>query len=161
MFTNFKSFAVIVAAAAALAGVQAQESHTVTFNNQCKKGTPTLVQGGKILSTGQPYKSNGPLVSAIAYLQTGPCGLNGESCTLIETTLQNPTTPGSGSSSDISLIVPHTFSVTSGFQYNNGCTGKADCNNANCPEAFHQPNDTTVQVACQAPNAGLVINFCA
>ena len=47
--------------------------------------------------------------------QSGSCGLNGEGCTLIETTLKNPTSPGAGSSTDISLIPPHTFSVTSGF----------------------------------------------
>lgn len=36
----------------------------------------------------------------------GSCGDNGEGCTLVETTLVNPTTPGSGSSTDISLIPP-------------------------------------------------------
>ena len=45
----------------------------------------------------------------------GSCGDNGEGCTLIETTLVNPTSPGSGSSTDISLIPPLAFSVTSGF----------------------------------------------
>ena len=45
----------------------------------------------------------------------GKCGFNGDGCTLIETTLVNPTAPGSGSSTDISLIPPHAFSVTSGF----------------------------------------------
>lgn len=37
----------------------------------------------------------------------GGCGFNGEGCTLIETTLINPTSPGSGSSTDISLIPPY------------------------------------------------------
>lgn len=32
---------------------------------------------------------------------------NGEGCTLIETTLTNPTSAGSGSSTDISLIPPY------------------------------------------------------
>ena len=36
----------------------------------------------------------------------GGCGFNGEGCTLVEVTLQNPTTAGSGSSADISLIEP-------------------------------------------------------
>ena len=127
---------------------------------------PTLIQGGTVLSTGDDFTSNGPLIAAIAYvllsllstprppltnimissyLQTGTfpptskrstpairlitflplirrrpqhpggCGFNGEGCTLIETTLVNPTSPGSGSSTDISLIPPHSFSVTSGF----------------------------------------------
>ncbi|KAL5484800.1 hypothetical protein ACEPAI_7442 [Sanghuangporus weigelae] len=123
----------LLAATGALA-----ESHTVTFENKCGKGTPQLLQNGKTLSTG------------------GSCGLNGEGCTLVETTLKNPTTAGSGSSSDISLIPPHTFSVASGFRYENGCDGS----DANCPDAFRKPNDTNVQVACQADNVNLVITFC-
>ncbi|KLO16768.1 hypothetical protein SCHPADRAFT_937631 [Schizopora paradoxa] len=150
------SFAVLAAAISVKA-----ESHTIHFTNLCGFGTPTLVQNGVILSTGQDFTIDGPFRSAIAYLQTGGCGLNGEGCTLIETTLVNPTTPGSGSSTDISLIPPHTFSVTSGFGYFNGCQpAGADCNNPNCPTAFHQPNDTGVQVPCQLDNADLAITFC-
>ncbi|KAJ7635684.1 hypothetical protein DFH06DRAFT_1336342 [Mycena polygramma] len=137
------------------------ETHTITFNNNCKFGTPTLIQGPNVLSTGGPYTINGPLRGAIAYLQTGGCGFNGEGCTLIETTLVNPTTDGSGSSTDISLIPPHSFSVTTGFGYLNGCQpAGADCDNQNCPTAFHQPGDTWVQVPCQLDNANLVITFC-
>ena len=89
---------------------------------------------------------------------------------IVETTLQNPTSPGSGSSTDISLIAPHSFSVATGkltslvggltltrlitgFGYYNGCDGAgADCTDANCPTAFHVPTDTQVQVACQVDN---------
>ena len=42
--------------------------------------------------------------AAKCILRSGSCGFNGEGCTLVEATLQNPTTPGSGSSADISLI---------------------------------------------------------
>jgi len=151
----------IVAALFAAVVIVNAESHTVHFTNNCKFGTPTLVQNGIILSTGGDFVSGGPFRSAIAYLQTGSCGLNGEGCTLVETTLVNPTPPGSGSSTDISLIPPHTFSVTSGFGYFNGCDGKgADCTNANCNTAFHQPNDTNVQVPCQTDNVDLAITFC-
>ncbi|KAF8574862.1 glycopeptide [Ramaria rubella] len=137
------------------------ENHTVTFTNKCGRGTPLLKANGQTLSTGGSFTINGPLVSAIAFLQTGNCGDNGEGCTLVETTLQNPTTPGSGSSTDISLIPPHAFSVSSGFGYFNGCDGQgADCTNANCPQAFFQPDDTHVQVACQTPNVNLAITFC-
>ncbi|KAJ7646260.1 Glp-like protein [Mycena polygramma] len=156
------------------------ETHTITFNDGCGFGTPTLIQGPNVLSTGGPYSINGPLRGAIAYLQTGGCGLNGEGCTLIETSLVNPTTDGSGSSTDISLIPPsvlrfwdtpaktdlflpnHAFSVTSGFGYLNGCQpAGADCNNPNCPTAFHQSGDTGVQVPCQLDNANLVVSiFC-
>ncbi|KAF8585322.1 glycopeptide [Ramaria rubella] len=137
------------------------ESHTVTFTNNCGTGTPLLKANGETLSTGGSFTSNGPLVAAIAFLQTGSCGDNGEGCTLVETTLQNPTTPGGGSSTDISLIPPHTFSVTSGFGYFDGCDGTgADCTNANCDTAFHNPGQTGVQVACQTDNVNLAITFC-
>ncbi|KAF8911696.1 glycopeptide [Gymnopilus junonius] len=144
------------------------ETHTVHFTNLCGFGTPTLIQGSNVLSTGADYTSNGPLISAIAYVglklcnTLGSCGFNGEGCTLIETTLKNPTTPGSGSSTDVSLIPPHSFSVTSGFGYYGGCDGAgADCNSPNCNTAFRSPGDTFVQVACQANNVNLVITFCA
>lgn len=38
--------------------------------------------------------------------RSGGCGFNGDGCTLVEFTLVNPTSPGSGSSADISLISP-------------------------------------------------------
>ena len=37
-------------------------------------------------------------------MRTGNCGFSGENCTLIETTLENPTTPGTGSVTDINLL---------------------------------------------------------
>ncbi|KIK70367.1 hypothetical protein GYMLUDRAFT_32371 [Collybiopsis luxurians FD-317 M1] len=136
------------------------ERHTVTFDNKCGRGTPLLKQNGRILSRGEAYTSQGPLKAAIAYLDVG-CGANGERCTLIETTLVNPTSPGSGSSTDISLIPPLAFSVTSGFGYYNGCDGAgANCKSADCKTAFHKPDDTHVQVACQTNNVNLVITFC-
>ncbi|KAI5118437.1 hypothetical protein M0805_009715 [Coniferiporia weirii] len=144
----------------AVVGARA-ESHTVSFTNNCGYGTPTLIQGANVLSTGGAVTINGPLSAAIAYLQTGSCGFNGEGCTLIETTLQNPTSPGSGSSTDISLISPHAFSVTTGFGYYNGCDGSgADCTSASCSTAFHSSGDTQVQVACQSDNVNLAITFC-
>ncbi|KAJ7834426.1 hypothetical protein B0H13DRAFT_2426910 [Mycena leptocephala] len=160
MFSSIKAatFAMIAVAA----GNALAETHTVTFNNNCGHGTPTLIsQTGQVLSTGGAFTSNGPLRGAIAYLQSGSCGFNGEGCTLVETTLVNPSTAGSGSSTDLSLIPPHAFSVTTGFGYIGGCApAGADCNNANCNTAFHVPTDTFVQVACQQDNANLVITFC-
>ncbi|KAL5506908.1 hypothetical protein ACEPAH_6364 [Sanghuangporus vaninii] len=154
-FSRLVVFSLLVATGAL------SETHTVTFENNCGKGTPQLVQNGNVVSSGSPFTSNGPLVSAIAFLQTGSCGQNAEGCTLVETTLQNPTTAGSGSSSDISLISPHTFSVASGFRYENGCDGTgADCSDENCSTAFRNPDDTFTQVACQANDVNLVITFC-
>ncbi|KAJ3789720.1 hypothetical protein GGU10DRAFT_342693, partial [Lentinula aff. detonsa] len=157
MFSSLK-FATLVAAAF-VAGAQA-ETHTVTFTNLCGRGVPTLKANGVTLSTGGAYTSNGPLEAAIAYLDVG-CGANGEGCTMVETTLVNPTTAGSGSSTDITLISPHTFSVTTGFGYYNGCDGAgADCTSASCSTAFHVSTDTGVQVACQTDNVDLAITFC-
>ncbi|KZV76448.1 hypothetical protein PENSPDRAFT_747636 [Peniophora sp. CONT] len=147
-----------VVALVAIAGVRA-ETHTITFNNACGRGTPTLVsQNGAILSTGGPFTSNGPIVGAIAYLQTGGCGLNGENCLTVETSLIN----GAGrSSTDLTLIPPHAFQITTGFGYFSGCDGAgADCTGPNCNTAFHVPSDTFVQVGCSADNVNLVITFC-
>ncbi|KAI0272429.1 glycopeptide [Gloeopeniophorella convolvens] len=150
-------FAVV---AAALIGVHA-ETHTVKFDNKCGHGTPILKSGGVTHSTGQAVTFNGPFVAGIAYLQTGACGDNGENCVLVETTLRNPTSPGSGSSTDLSLIPPHAFQITTGFGYYNGCNGAgADCTGPNCAAAFESPPQTYKQVACEADNVNLVITFC-
>ncbi|KAF8993005.1 Glp-like protein [Cyathus striatus] len=146
MFFNSKFFSALVLAF--VAGVHA-ETHTVHFINKCGFGTPTLIQGPNVLSTGDDYTSNGPLTAAIAYLQTGSCGFNGEGCTLIELTLINPTSPGSVSSADISLIPPYAFSVASGFGYFDGCDG-----------AGLTPGQNDRQVLCQANNVNLAITFC-
>ncbi|KAJ3709796.1 glycopeptide [Lentinula raphanica] len=156
MFSLFK----LAALFAAVATLAAAETHTVVFDNRCGTGTPLLKVNGATLSTGGSVTIDGPLRSAIAYLDVG-CGANGEGCTMVETTLVNPTTPGSGSSTDITLIPPHSFSVTTGFGYFDGCDGAgADCTNANCGTAFHSSGDTGVQVACQTDNVNLAITFC-
>ncbi|TDL18836.1 Glp-like protein [Rickenella mellea] len=139
------------------------ETHTIHFVNRCGFGTPTLIVGGRVASTGDDFTcSTGGILGGIAYLQTGACGFNGEGCTMVETTLINPVNgPGSGSSTDITLIPPHSFSVTTGFGYYNGCNGAgADCTNANCGTAKHKSSDSFVQVACQDNNVNLVVTFC-
>ncbi|KAJ6490112.1 hypothetical protein C8R45DRAFT_1053239 [Mycena sanguinolenta] len=159
MFFSIKAIA--LAAITVAAGKALAETHTITFVNNCGFGTPTLIsQTGVVLSTGGAYTTNGPIIAAIAYLQTGSCGFNGEGCTLVEITLKNPNTPGSGSSTDLSLIPPHAFSVTTGFRYLGACApAGADCTNADCGTAFHNPTDTGMQVACQADNANLVVGL--
>ncbi|TFY54588.1 hypothetical protein EVJ58_g8770 [Rhodofomes roseus] len=145
-----------IAAAVAFLQVNA-ESHTVTFNNKCGRGTPHLYsQTGQLLSTGGAWTSNGEALGLIAFLQTGGCGNNGEGCTLVEATLKN-----GGSAADISLISPHEFSVTSGFGYYDGCDGSGtDCTSASCPKAYRQPNDNFAIVGCGANNVNLAITFC-
>jgi hypothetical protein len=79
----------------------------------------------------------------------------------VELTLINPTCPGCGSSADISLIPPLSFSVPVDFAYYGGCDGLgATCSTANCKTAFFVPNDNQVQVACQDNDVNLKITFC-
>jgi len=140
--------------------VCASESHTVNFDNRCGYGTPQLIQNGQVLTT-TSYTSTGQLSSAIAYLQTGGCGFNGENCTLLELTMTNPVVVGGGSSADISLITPHTFSVPSSLAFYDGCDGvNATCDSPSCSAAFRAPDDTWVQIACQENNVNLLITFC-
>ncbi|KAK7692613.1 hypothetical protein QCA50_004245 [Cerrena zonata] len=137
------------------------EQHTVRFENHCGSGTPTLIQGANTLSTGQDYTSNGTFSSAIAYLQTGACGFNGENCSLVEMTLGNSHCVGCGSSVDISLIPPHAFNVETSFSFIDGCDGSgATCATKDCKTAFFKFDDNQVQVACQTDNVGLLITFC-
>lgn len=151
----------ILAVVLSLALLVKSESHTIYFQNNCGHGTPTLVKDGHVLSTGQDYTSRGSFSSAIAYLQTGSCLLNGESCTIVEMTLQNPTCPGCGSSVDLSLIPPHEFSVPTAFTYCGGCDCLgASCDTAECSNAFRNPNDNQVQVQCEENNVDLLITFC-
>ncbi|KZV76450.1 hypothetical protein PENSPDRAFT_680120 [Peniophora sp. CONT] len=143
-------------ALAALAAVKA-EQHLVHFDNRCGFGTPTLIgEGGVTFSTGGDVLFESEIRGLIAYLQTGGCGFNGEGCLTVEASLVN-----GQSSADLTLIPPHSFSVTSGFGYFDGCDGSgADCNNAGCNTAFHVSTDTFVQVGCGAGNENLAITFC-
>ena len=46
---------------------QGGEANFKPYSLRCGRGTPTLIsQNGKVLSTGQRYVSNGPLIGAIA-----------------------------------------------------------------------------------------------
>ncbi|KAF8893368.1 hypothetical protein BD779DRAFT_1390500, partial [Infundibulicybe gibba] len=137
------------------------EKHTIMFDNRCGHGTPQLIVGGKILANNATFSADGPLLSGIAYLQTGKCLLNGEGCTLVEMSLVNPACPGCGSSTDISLIPPLAYSVSTGFSYFGGCDGMgATCSSPSCAAAFFNPDENRVQVACQDNNVNLLITFC-
>ncbi|KAJ6525206.1 glycopeptide [Mycena capillaripes] len=130
-------------------------THTVHFTNNCGFGTPTLIQGGRVLSTSGDYTQNGALLGAIAYLQTGGCGFNGEGCTLVELSLNN-----GFSSADISLIPPSVHTPQRKFVYYNGCDGAGtDCKEPNCPEAFEHPGETDKQVGCSAPNCNIAVTM--
>ncbi|PCH36247.1 hypothetical protein WOLCODRAFT_156960 [Wolfiporia cocos MD-104 SS10] len=151
----FKLAVAMVAAAAALVPARA-ETHTVTFINNCGYGTPMLEsQNGDVLSTGAAYTTNGPLI-AIAFLQTGVCGPDGENCAIVETTLKN-----GNSSTALCPNPPYGSQAIIGFSYYNGCDGLgSDCPSATCTDAVQQPNDTCVSVECTADNVDLAITFC-
>ncbi|KAF5353372.1 hypothetical protein D9756_008046 [Leucocoprinus leucothites] len=59
-----KSFVILAAASPRCFG----RTHKVRFNNHCDSGTPMLTQWSNALSRGEDYTVNGPLNSAIAYL---------------------------------------------------------------------------------------------
>ncbi|KAJ3748702.1 hypothetical protein DFH05DRAFT_1520306 [Lentinula detonsa] len=135
------------------------ETHVVKFDNQCGYGAPQLIQGNDVLTTTE-YQFNGSY-SGIAYLQTGNCGFNGEYCGIVEITLNNPTVNGGGSSADISYIPPLAYSVPYKFEFYGGCDGNgASCTSSDCSEAFYEPDQTYVQVACQTDNVNILITFC-
>ncbi|KAK0201323.1 hypothetical protein DFS33DRAFT_1447731 [Desarmillaria ectypa] len=139
------------------------ESHTIRLTNRCGSGTLMLTdQGGNVLSTGN-YASNGALMGARAWLQTGACGGNGAGCTIVEMTLRNPQSPGAGSSADISIIQPgNRFTTAAAFAYFDGCDGQGkSCNNADCSnlDAFHTPTDYGAQVQCEVNNVGIILHI--
>ncbi|KAJ7815455.1 hypothetical protein B0H13DRAFT_2381058 [Mycena leptocephala] len=109
----------------------------------------------------------GQFTKKIAFLQTGRCGgfggLPGNGCGLVETTLVNPSTDGSNSSTAIDLIFPQLpFQCGPGFEYFNGFDGQgANCTNDGCPGALHLPTDTAPIITCDADNVNLAISFCA
>ncbi|KAJ3709823.1 glycopeptide [Lentinula raphanica] len=140
---------------------RASESHEIQMVNNCGSGTMTLVQNGNVISTGPSYTAPGE-ITAIAYLNRNEeCLLNGENCTTLELTLKNPTTPGAGSSADVTLISPHAFNVGVGFSYFNGCDGQGQtCGTASCTSAFRTPTDYFAQTQCETNNVGLKITFC-
>ncbi|KAF9024193.1 hypothetical protein BDZ89DRAFT_1069297 [Hymenopellis radicata] len=157
MFSSSWVKYVLAAVVAGVATVNA-ESHTVSFVNNCGRGTPILSQNFNTLSTGAPYTATGPFSAVIAYLDTG-CGFQGTGCGIVETTLIN----NGVSSTDISLIAPHTFNVPTKFAYTGGCAGYgASCSSANCPttDAFHKTDDYEAQRQCTSNDSGLVITFC-
>ncbi|KAL1735547.1 hypothetical protein EV714DRAFT_233424 [Schizophyllum commune] len=140
------------------------ESHTINFDNQCGYGTPTLIQGGNTLSLNDAneYTSDGQFAAAIAYLQTGDCKYNGEGCMTTEITLVNPSSAGSGSSVDLSLIPPLAFNVPTTFSYYGGCDGDGKtCDSDSCGvNAFFISTDYQAQVQCQEDDVNLLITFC-
>ncbi|CAE6479347.1 unnamed protein product [Rhizoctonia solani] len=116
------------------AGAQA-EKHTITFKNNCGRGTPKLIQAGNTLhSGGGSYTHNGALMSAIAYLQTG----------------------------DRDQFEEPSF-TWSRLEHGRGCNGVGNrCGSASCcPNgAFCKPDDYQAQRQCQVNDVNLVVTFC-
>ncbi|KAJ6595298.1 hypothetical protein B0H10DRAFT_2233003 [Mycena sp. CBHHK59/15] len=65
----FSAKAAALAVPAVVVNVHA-ETHTIVFTNNCGFGTPTLIQGGNVLSTGAPSR----LMAPFAELVTAICG---------------------------------------------------------------------------------------
>ncbi|KAL5507064.1 hypothetical protein ACEPAH_6520 [Sanghuangporus vaninii] len=160
----FPTIALFAFVSALIGQGAAQESHKVTFTNNCGHGTPMLVKGADILSQGGgEFVSNGSLESAIVYLNNGAngeCSHDGNQCSMVEITLLNGK-DGKSSQADITLIGEHTFSDPIGFEYTDGCPGLgAYCGETGCNTAYHVSDDDCVLVGCAADNAGINIIFC-
>ncbi|KAF7351782.1 Glycopeptide [Mycena sanguinolenta] len=136
IFSSIKAASATLAVIAVAAGKALAETHTVTFANNPRSSA-------KVASFSPPAARTPPTARS---------------------SVPSPTSrplPGFGFQHRHFLDPPHAFSVTTGFGYLGACSpAGADCNNANCNTAFHQPSDTFVQVACQQDNANLVIAFC-
>ncbi|KAJ4487368.1 hypothetical protein C8J55DRAFT_327818 [Lentinula edodes] len=156
LFSAFLFFVLLVSPAFVNA-----ETHIVKFDNQCGYGTPQLIQVSLRLSSGLYTQSR--CRDCRSYLQTGGCGFNGEYCGIVEMTLDNPTVSGSGASADISYIPPLAYSVPYKFEFYGGCDGEGASyvgNSSACSEAFYEPDQTYVQVACQNDDVNILITFC-
>ncbi|KZO97734.1 hypothetical protein CALVIDRAFT_58866 [Calocera viscosa TUFC12733] len=122
-----------------LAAVVIAESHTIEFTNNCGFGTPTLVVDGTVVSTGDAYTANGPITDAFAFLQSGSCGANGESCAVLEPYLCNAADSGcNGSYVDLEITPPYSLSPEfRWYFYGNDCAGEGvTCNDDQCAIVF-------------------------
>ncbi|GJE97615.1 glycopeptide [Phanerochaete sordida] len=139
------------------------ELHMIQFVNNCGFGTPLLKASTNniTISMGEAVTISGPLVDAVAFLQTGSCGDAGEGCTAVSITLRNPTSPGDGSSVVILEAPPYAFSVATGFGYFNGCDGAGqDCTFPGCPDPGCLPGHCPEPTDCEADNVNLAVTFC-
>ncbi|EIW85938.1 hypothetical protein CONPUDRAFT_148071 [Coniophora puteana RWD-64-598 SS2] len=138
------------AALAFVSGAAAQESHQVTFTNNCGNGTPLFLYQGD--STPQGATTiQGPLNGGIAWLDNGgSCTNNGLGCGAVEFTLANT----GFSQADITLEPEgnHNYFI-------NGCTDGLECNSPTCPQASFSPPQVPL-VNCAANNCGINISFC-
>ncbi|CCM02597.1 uncharacterized protein FIBRA_04700 [Fibroporia radiculosa] len=127
------------------------DMHTVSFTNNCGYGTPNLVaESGTLLSDGAPLTMNGPLIGAVAFLQTGNCGNDGEDCTTVNITLEN---------GENSFTVNPPYGSSISVKFYNGCDGLGvDCGVSGC--SGPQPLGVSSFANCTAPNVDLEITFC-
>jgi len=151
--------AALVLASSLLVGVRG-ESHQVTFTNNCGSGTPVFLYQGN----GNPQGATtiqGQLNGGIAWLgNQGNCQSSGVNCGAVEFTLQNTgfsqvdftleTGPGLGN---------HQYTYPMSFNFINGCSNGASCDEANCPGAFTDPTNGALY-QCSVNNCGINIQFC-
>ncbi|KIM83674.1 hypothetical protein PILCRDRAFT_819322 [Piloderma croceum F 1598] len=136
------------------------ESHQVTFTNNCGRGTPLFLYQGN----GNPQGATtiqGELNGGIAWLgNQGNCESSGVNCGAVEFTLQNT----GYSQADFTLetgsgLGNHQYTYAMAFNFINGCSNGASCDEPNCPCAFTDPTNGCLY-QCSANNAGIHIQFC-
>ncbi|KAI0818849.1 hypothetical protein BC629DRAFT_1579316 [Irpex lacteus] len=159
-----KFFSTVVAVAA-LVGLAAAESHTVTLINNCGAGTPVFLYQGHATPRGSGTIS-GQLLGGIAWLsnyKSDNCLSSGVNCGAVEFTLRNDAP--NQNAADFTLEAAsaeghHLFTYPMAFQYTGACTKSAKCASAsNCPGAFTNPTNGA-PVQCLASDVGIRITFC-
>ncbi|KAJ7638148.1 hypothetical protein B0H17DRAFT_1216809 [Mycena rosella] len=119
------------------------------------------------------FTINGPLLGAIAYLQTGenildiiemmtsrqPAKVVADSMAKAAPWSKPALCNNGFSSAELSLIPSHSFFVTIGFGFFDGCDGAgADCTFPRCEPEFTDPSQTFKQVGCGAANVNLAVS---
>ncbi|KAK7441040.1 hypothetical protein VKT23_016824 [Stygiomarasmius scandens] len=157
----------LVAVVAVFAATVSAESHTVTLNNKCGKGTPVFqVAGGQEFSGQGSHTVNGPIKGGLAWIKGAfGCGdANGLNCGDVEFTLINPgdDVGNTQNAVDYSLVKNsgnHVFKYRMDFQAH-GCTlqpAHKPCTGGTqqqCPGAFTTPTDGTV-FQCTGSDVGV------
>ncbi|KAJ7590425.1 hypothetical protein C8J56DRAFT_592308 [Mycena floridula] len=155
--TVFRISLVVSVFLACLLPVNAE--HSVVMQNSCGTGVPTLDKVPSLVLNTRTSMYTNETIKAVAFLNTGVCGPNGEHCTVVD--IELGTRSDGSSTALISLVPPNRFTVPVSFVYFNGCDGASQtCRTAGCPNAGNVDFARQGIVQCAAPEASLSIIFC-
>ncbi|KAH9835725.1 uncharacterized protein C8Q71DRAFT_93211 [Rhodofomes roseus] len=150
-FSSVSMFAYLLIGFATFLGNHAVEAaHSVTVQNYCGGGLPTLdrIPSNTIATGTGTVFTNDTILDIQAFLNRGYCGPNGGNCTVVSFSLGQP----DGSSTAVINLVPNNyFSDAVSFSYYNACTGAgASCLDSDCTNAEHITDNSLGAVNCAA-----------